>query len=236
MYTLANCRSVVKKGTLFKYNSDAMALPPNTQHATVIQYQNSIKGWSNNGTTLPLDTQDGTSYDWMVQNTHQHTNESVISRALLQGNKLMTVSDGSFLPDLQHGTAAWIIQSENSTKSISGNNIVPGSKEAQFSHRSEICGLIGAIHHVNTICHRFNIRKEKVELGCDGEEAFKMATRHRYSSTSKISHHDLTTKLHHLINSSPIIWTFRHVSRHQDNHKSWDEIDDWEQMNIEQIH
>ena len=88
----------------------------------------------------------------MVKNTHQPTNNQHIAQALQQGHTLITVSDGLFHPDLQHGTAAWIIWDENTGIEISGNNIVPGRKDIQCSHRSELSGLIGAIHHINTIC------------------------------------------------------------------------------------
>ena len=45
-------------------------------------------------------------------------------------------------------------------------------------------------------------------MGCDGEEAFRIASWYEYTPTNKISHHDIVTKLHHLINESPIQWNF----------------------------
>ena len=86
--------------------------------------------------------------------------------------------------------------------------------------------------HINDICSQYKITSGKVEVGCDGEEAFKIATRHHYRPTSKISHHDLTTKLHHLINNSPITWKFRHVRGHHDDKKSTHQLNIWECMNI----
>ena len=72
-----------------------------------------------------------------------------------------------------------------------------------------------------------------VELGCDGEEAYKIATRYTYEATSKISHHDLTTKLHNIIEQSPVLWKFRHVSGHQDKIKQLLDLDIWERLNVQ---
>ena len=140
----------------------------------------------------------------MVCNTFNNAEEQQVAHSISSDEGAIAVSDGSYHPDYHHGTAAWIICNRQQTAQVFGNNLTPGSKIAQCSHRSELSGLIGVVKHINDICSRYNITSGNVEVGCDGEEAFKIATRHHYRPTSKISHHDLTSKLHHLINSSPI--------------------------------
>ena len=225
----------VQKGTLFKYDTNAISLPPNSQRATVIHFNNKVRiqGWSHEGPTFQPNTDDPLAYTWMVRQTYQpkeHINHLV--RALRENKKVIAVSDGSFHPDLQHGTAAWVIRTEDDNRIITGNNLVPGDRAAHCSHRSELSGLIGTIHHLNTICTQHNITQGSVELGCDGEDAYRTATRYMYTSSSKHSHHDLTSKLHTLIKESPITWTFRHVKGHQDKIKELDTLDIWEQMNV----
>ena len=85
------------------------------------------------------------------------------------------MSDGSYHPQLKAGTSAWWIKTEDGQLQFGGNNIVPGQAADQCSHCSELCGLIGAIHHVNTLCAKHNITTGSVELGCDRLEAYKVA-------------------------------------------------------------
>ena len=77
-----------------------------------------------------------------------------------------------------------------------------------------------------------NITTGTVELGCDREEAFKVATQHLFQPSTCMSHYNLTLKLHYLINNSPITWEFRHVKGNQDKLKSVDELDEWERLNV----
>ena len=46
---------------------------------------------------------------WMVQNKmHTHNTPNIIT-ALRSGITIEAVSDGSYHPDLQHGTSAWVL-------------------------------------------------------------------------------------------------------------------------------
>ena len=150
----------------------------------------------------------------------------------LKCNTAIAVSDGSYHPDHKKGTAAWVIHDTISKAEITGNNNVPGHSTVQCSHRSELSGLIGVVQHINNICKKYAITKEHIEVGCDGEEAFRVASRFAYAPNNKISHHNIVTKLHYLINSSPINWTFRHVRGYQDDSKALNDLDIWERLNI----
>ena len=115
MYTLTHNRNVIQKGTLFKYETSTISLPPNAQWAVVTSYQNKfrLEGWNLKG-VQSYQTHDDKTYDWMVQNTHKNKNEPTIAHTLQQGTKVMAVSDGLFHLELQHGVTMWIIKLEDS--------------------------------------------------------------------------------------------------------------------------
>ena len=50
---------------------------------------------------------------WMIHNTFNHQHEDIIVTHLRQGKKVLAVSDGSYHPDLKHGTAAWEIRPDD---------------------------------------------------------------------------------------------------------------------------
>ena len=73
------------------------------------------------------------------------------------GKNIKVISDISFHPKFQLGTSAWVIKPDDSDICITGNNMVPGVHEIQYAHCSELSGLIGAIHHINSIFKLHNI-------------------------------------------------------------------------------
>ena len=196
MYTRHFHNLQVKKGTLFRYETDALTLPSNAQRATIIRLNNKIRiqGWASDTRLQPIDTYNETlSTAWMIKNTYQLPQEHRIATAI-RNNSAIAVSDGSFHPEHKKGTAAWIIHDLTTKAEVRGNNNVPGHSSAQCSHRSELCGIIGVVQHVNQICKKFSITSGHMEVGCDGEEASKIASRYTYTPTNKISHHDVVTK------------------------------------------
>ena len=102
----------------------------------------------------------------------------------------------------------------------------------QCPHRSELSGLIGAVQHINLICQQHNIQQGYIELGCDGLEAYKVATRHHFRPSCNIGHFDLASTLHRLIQNSQMTWTFRHVKGHQDDTVDIQSIDIWGRLNM----
>ena len=236
IYTRLQRNATVRKGTRFKYYTDSMSLPPTAQRATILHLHNHItfQGSTSEGVTyIPNDTaHNEIAQSWMVQNVRNEGNIHHIATHLQHGGKLEAVSDGSYHPSYKRGTAAWVVSITNTTTYIIASNSTPGRDYQQCSHRSELSGLIGTIRHINMICKTYQITTGLVELGCDGEEAYKMATRYTYQPSTKISHFDLVTQLHYLIQTSPIKWQFRHVGGHQDKYTSYNDLDCWARMNI----
>ena len=61
---------------------------------------------------------------------------------------------------------------------------------------------------MNILCRQFNIQAGNIELGCDGFEAFQVASRYTYDPTTRLKHFDLVSTLHCLIEQSPLTWSF----------------------------
>ena len=157
---------------------------------------------------------------------HNDNNEFLETK-LQSGITTRAVSDGSYHTTYQYVTSAWVITIQNNDSAITGPDVVPSDTKSQFSCRSELCGLIGDIRHINNICSTYNILEGSAELGCDGLEAYNVATRYAYAPPTKISHYDLSSNLHQLIKASPLSWKFRHVIVHQDNGDTYNNIDEW---------
>ena len=84
---------------------------------------------------------------WMISST-EGVESHLVHHVKESNSKVMIVSDGSFHPDYQLGTASWIITSVESWRHpMFGSNITPGPNNMQCSHRSEVGGLIGALRH-----------------------------------------------------------------------------------------
>ena len=236
MYERYHRTVTVRKGTKFRYSMDAMSLPVNSQRATIIQDHNhvSLQGWAPEGIPyIPNPAaQDELAQSWMVHSIYNEHHTHLIAAHLQAGGTLHAVSDGSFHPHYKRGTAGWVISIPETGHYVTATNSTPGQPDHHCSHRSELSGLIGVVRHLNVICKRYNITSGSIEVGCDGEEAYKVATRYNYQPTTRISHFDLTSKLHYLINSSPLHWRFRHVKGHQDDSATPDKLDNWALMNI----
>lgn len=176
--------------------------------------------------------QDDMATNWAVNGIWNSKHIPWLIDSLKKKEPIMIVSDGSFHPEHEMGTAGWFITTKKDySKMVIGDNIVPGDAQSQCSHRSELSGLIGAVKHISYLCRLHGITDGDIEIGCDGLQAFRAATRHTWKSTTSISHFDLVTTLHSLIRATPLTITFRHVKGHQDKHKKFKDCDIWEQMN-----
>ena len=169
----------------------------------------------------------------MLKEVIHNNNNEFLSKKLQSGIIIWALSDGYYHPTYQYRTSAWIIKIQNKYHAIIEADIVPGDAKYQCSRRSELCGLIGDIRHINNIFITYKFLEGSSELRCDGLEAYKLVTRHAYSPYTKLSHYDLSSTLHQLIKSIPLYWKFRHLKGHQDYGDTYNKIDEWRQINIE---
>ena len=224
----------------FRFYTTTNDLPIDAMRAMMIRDRNNantfrITGWApENIIPIPtFDEQEEEKMKWMVSNTYNRQDEQWIVNQLRQGQRIMIVSDGSYHPTHEVGTSAWVITSSTDTsRRIYGDNIVPGDSYVQCAHRSELAGLVGAVGHIHQLCQQYNIQDGHIEIACDGQEAYKIATRYEWKHTTKIGHFDLSSCLHQMLRKSTLQWNFRHVSGHQDAVKAVEDLDIWEQLNM----
>ena len=145
---------------------------------------------------------------WMVENIRNFEYSASLAQHLQNGQMLMVVSDGLYRPDFKIGTAAWVIKHSGDNEALTGDNLVPGDANSQCSHCSKLTGIIGAVQHMNLLCQRYKIQQGNIELGCDGLEAYKVASQYVYDPTTQLKHFDLVSTLHQLIDMSQLKWKF----------------------------
>ena len=240
VYQRVCTRGRVNKKNVFKYARHTNNLPIDAVRATVsIDRDNSnryrITGWApENPTPTPtLDEQEEQKMNWMIHTRHNIPEEEWIILQLRERQPIMIVSDGSYHPEFQIGTSAWVITSAtNTSRRVYADNLVPGQPHVQCPHRSELCGLIGAVRHIKLLCQQNDITDGQIEIACDGLEAFKIASRFQWNHTTNMGHYDLSSCLHQLLRNSPLQWQFRHVKGHQDKDQAIEDIDIWGQLNM----
>lgn len=227
----------------FTFSHDSSDIPQDLQRATIIQRNPSrilCTGWSKDKPThveepsttlldaiesLPLTQQ------WAFEHFHCTDDGQVIADAIRQGTAV-AVSDGSFKNEL--GTAALVLEGQDSNNRILAGHLTPGPPSSQSSFQSELSGLYGIVLLVNTICRLHNIMEGKVCCACDGAQALAQAfaeTRYFTVKTSK-SNYDILSAIHTLLQASPIQWEHKHIKGHQEDDGNM-VLDRWALLNIE---
>jgi hypothetical protein len=60
----------------------------------------------------------------------------------IQDGQVILISNGSYMPHDNFGTAAWILEGKRSTLKISGRVTTPGQDNMQSAYRSELAGIL----------------------------------------------------------------------------------------------
>ena len=97
-----------------------MGLPETAQRATVSKDQNNnhrfrLTGWAPESTADNHQINTNAKYKWMITGQSNRCNRRWLAQQLLQGKKLMAVSDGSFHPDYEVGSSSWVITEKTNT-------------------------------------------------------------------------------------------------------------------------
>ena len=97
-----------------------------------------------------------------------HNNDNEFLATKLQSSiTIRAMSDGSYHHTHQYVTSNWIIKIQNNDGIITGANVVPSDTKYQCYHHNELCGIIGAIRHINNIFSIYNILEVSEDTGCD---------------------------------------------------------------------
>ena len=148
------------------------------------------------------------------------------------GEELIGVCDGSFFAPTNIGSASWIFKLSDSDETFIGHNITPGSKNNQSAYRSELSGVLGIIQHLIRLSTKYKIQHGKITIKCDCLGVIKTITNlHQFPSTRK-KHFDLLSILFLSMQQCPFTINFKHVKGHQDDLLNFNQLDQWEQMNV----
>ena len=150
--------------------------------------------------------------------------DHVIS-SIIQG-KAIVVSDGSYKEGF--GTSAFVLGTF--IDFFLGVNLVPGVPSYHSAHRAELAGIIGGLTLIKLVCQVYNITSGKVTLGLDGQNAMNRAEQDE--SFGSMADWDLIKVAHFIISELPIDCNWRWIQGHQDDDKSFEELDEWAKMNV----
>ena len=139
----------------------------------------------------------------------------------------MGVSDGSF--KLGFGTSAFSCGSTH--HKMMGVNLVPGDKRYHTPYRAEMSGAAGILTSLKIFCKRHHITNGCVTIGLDGQSVLDRITGSEQDSC-KIPDFDLVKCIRTLSKELPIQIKWKWVEGHQDDHKSWNELDEWARLNV----
>ena len=154
-----------------------------------------------------------------------------LAQSILHGTAI-AVSDGSFKDN--RGTAGFILEDRDNPSAEAraiGVNTVPGSLEDHSSYRSEISGVSGIVSTVECICAAYGITEGSIEAGLDGDQAMKSISGDWLLKADQADF-DLLQDLRAKLARSPLTWKWRWIQGHQDENKSFADLDRWGQLNV----
>jgi hypothetical protein len=214
----------------YVYYSEAFSLPPNAKRCTVyrdrrqkLRMTGAIRDTEKQERTPPAHT--------ILDNIHWTGNRADIVKALKDGTA-KAVSDGSYLNTDKLGTAAFVIEGSSSGNYVLGSHETPGAPNSQCAHRSEMFGMLSVILLANQICHDNDITEGNITAKCDGEGTVKILQNLYRITKNTRKHFDLIISISAAVKLSPLTWDFQHIDGHQDDHKEFEELDRWAQLNV----
>lgn len=145
----------------------------------------------------------------------------------------IAVSDGSFDPKEEKGSAAWVLESNDGSQSISGFSLIPNNEETKGSYRNELGGLLAIVHMVVWLEKNYGLQEGQVHIGCDGLTILKTAFfKSLQSQSCKKQHRNILSPISHLLSITKIKFCPFHVKGHQDNVFSFHSLSREEKMNV----
>jgi hypothetical protein len=89
-----------------------------------------------------------TSFEWLHYKVVQTDSIGALIHDLLNHN-IIAVTDGSYHPFDETGSAAWTIESATGQEYISGISLIPGAPSSQSAIRSELVGVLAILAFMN---------------------------------------------------------------------------------------
>ena len=168
-----------------------------------------------------------TNNEWWKREYQAPDDVEAILAGIRDGTAIC-VTDGSFKNN--RGTAAYVCKASIDTydEAIYVNH-TPGSTNIQDPYRAELSGIYGSLKVMTDLAIKHKITGSAT-LGCDCQAALKNVFEYDTVKPGQ-PHADLVFEVQQLIKKSPIAWAGRYVPAHQDEKRSWNDLDEWEQLN-----
>jgi hypothetical protein len=148
----------------------------------------------------------------------------------IKNGEVWIISDGSYDPASQCGTAAWIIEG-TSTLQITGQVITTGAKEVQSAYRSELTGILAAITVISNLAYYHSLNMALTIL-CDCEKGIQQVFYSSKPITLNDSCNDLLKAIRHKISCPHIRWSGSHIKGHQDDSVPFEQLTRPSQLNV----
>ena len=126
------------------------------------------------------------------------------------------VSDGSFTPTFQLGSAAWIITSESDKGYLQGGGITPGTPTSHNAYRSEVAGIYGLLIILSCLQNITDMEGATITIGCDGSSALWTSFKQRHQVSSSDKAFDIMSRVIALRETINIKIIPLHVRGHQE--------------------
>ena len=202
---------------------------------TTITLQNNelhCEGISPISLSTAIHNNNNTYLEWLHCTVEQSDSITSLLEDIRNGSS-RCVSDGSYNPHTQIGTASWIIESHNQLEYIRGTSIVPGHHSIQSAYRSELVGLLALLEQLHNFTIDYSIMDGETTIACDGVNALDKV---KYKGIDKLSpntkHSDIVSAIKQRRQTLAIDIITRHVKGHQDDLMDFDELDRYAQLNV----
>ena len=167
---------------------------------------------------------------WLMENISVATNLSSFAESFKHGN-VIAVSDGS--EKCRKGAAAAVLHCKTTGQRIKASSMVPGNKQDQTSHRSELVGILLIVKIVAMLHTECDLSGSSITFGLDNDEARKAVMAVDHPSVKKPDY-DLIYDIRQRMAALPITFLSRWIEGHQDDkNKDYDSMDLWTLLNIE---
>ena len=154
-----------------------------------------------------------------------------LSDAIKNGT-LWICADGSFLQEMELGTASFQLVDRVTNDRWKGSLRTPGLARFQSAYRSELAGVSAGTIAASFLITRFGIQEGQIYIGCDSDTALEHSIDLSYRLSASTKHYDLLRITHHYLKSSPQVqWIPTRVQGHADDDDR--ELTYMEELNVE---
>ena len=218
---------------MFKYECNAIRLPITSQPASVRRLRHhrvQLTGWLRKGIQQQSETFEITR---LFPQSAEEENPRQFPQFLndMRAGLVNAVCDGSYFPNSQTGTAAWIMESPNSNYCRWGKIQTSGERKIQNAYRSELMGITVLMSELAHIAKNNSVQAS-IAIGCDNKGAVEKLNRLQIPVNPNSQHFDLIQTIQQIMQESHMTFSFYWIKSHQDDNNELNELTRSEYLNV----